>query len=159
MLRTQTFPFQPQCMRADPRDELLAASRERPRTAPGVVPRQPSGTDGFVAQACFPGNKSLISGRLARSPWTCPSPQNYVRDESVMPLHSERCHTSAGSPWLPGPKCFHRYFSTCNRQVFPRWNNEENTGLLLTACECMWSNASPIFLTCGSGINGISAWY
>ena len=43
------------------------------------------------------GNKSLIPGRIGRSPLTCPSPRK-VQDKSVVPLRSERCNTSAGSP-------------------------------------------------------------
>ena len=62
------------------------------------------------------GNKSLIPGRLARSPLTCPSPQK-VRDEYLVRLRSKRCNASTGSPWLPGPNCFDRLFSTCNRQL------------------------------------------
>ena len=54
MLRSHTLPSPPQCMRALPRVERLAASREW--TAPGVVPRQLSGTDGLVAHVCFPGH-------------------------------------------------------------------------------------------------------
>ena len=62
------------------------------------------------------GNKSLIPGRLARSPLTCPSTQK-VRDESVMSLCSERYNASTGSPSPSGPKWFDRLFSTCNRQL------------------------------------------
>ena len=62
------------------------------------------------------GNKSLIPGRLARSPLTCPSTRK-MPDESAMPLCSERCSASTGSPWLSGSKWFHRLFSTCNRQL------------------------------------------
>ena len=53
LLICYTFPSPPHCMRADPRDERLFARREW--TAPGVVPRLLSGTDGFVAHVCFPG--------------------------------------------------------------------------------------------------------
>ena len=64
------------------------------------------------------GNKSLIPGRLARSPLTCPS-TGKVRDESVVSLCSERCNASTGSPWLSGPKWFDRLFPpaivNCNR--------------------------------------------
>ena len=62
------------------------------------------------------GNKSLIPGRLARSPLTCPSSRK-VRDESVVSLCSERCRASTGSPWLSDPKWFHQLFSTCNREL------------------------------------------
>ena len=62
------------------------------------------------------GNKSLIPGRLLRSPLTCPSTQK-MRDESVVSLCSERYNASTGSPWPSGPKWFDRLFSTCNRQL------------------------------------------
>ena len=62
------------------------------------------------------GNKGLIPGRLARSPLTCPSPRN-LRDESAVPLRSERCDASTGSPWLSGSKWFDRLFSTCNCEL------------------------------------------
>ena len=68
------------------------------------------------------GNKSLIPGRLVRSPLTCPSTRK-VRDESVVSLCSECCNASTGSPWLSGSKWFDRLFSTCNRQLAdnPGW--------------------------------------
>ena len=62
------------------------------------------------------GNKSLIPGRLARSPPTCPSTRK-VWDENTVSLCSERYSASTGSPWLCGPKWFDQLFSTCNRQL------------------------------------------
>ena len=62
------------------------------------------------------GNKSLIPGRLARSPLTCPSTRK-VRDESIVSLCNERYNAGTGSPSPSGPKWFDRLFSTCNRQL------------------------------------------
>ena len=65
------------------------------------------------------GNKSLIPGRLARSPLTCLSTRK-VRDKSAVALCSEHCSVNTGSPWLSSPKWFDRLFSTCNRQLADR---------------------------------------
>ena len=62
------------------------------------------------------GNKSLIPGRLARLPLTCPSTRK-VWDESVVSLCSERYNASTGRPSPSGLKWFDRLFSTCNRQL------------------------------------------
>ena len=51
------------------------------------------------------GNMSLIPGRLARSPLTCPSIQK-VRGENVVYLCSERCNAGTGSLWPSGAKSF-----------------------------------------------------
>ena len=70
-------------------------------------------------QACIfeaEGKKSLIPGRLARSPLTCPFTRK-VRDKSIVYLCSESCNASTGSPWLSGPKWFDWLFSTCNCQL------------------------------------------
>ena len=66
------------------------------------------------------GNKSLIPGRLVRSPLTCPSTRK-VRDESIVSLCSERCNVSTGSPWLTVPAVRNGLIDffpgTCNCQL------------------------------------------
>ena len=99
------------CCRRNSNEQINRPYFSRPRkyrrlfSEPTYWPRRSRGQYGegnnqagiFEAE----GNKSLIPGRLVRSPLICPSTRK-VRDESVVSLCSECCNASTGSPWLSG---------------------------------------------------------
>ena len=102
-------------------------------------------------------NKSLIPGRLARSPLTCTSTWKAWNKRFVSVCSEpERCSASS-DPWLSGLKWFHQLFyynyqvlNVCFQSDNLKWRR--NTGRYRPVVACMLSNWRRVWLTCRYGM-------